>query len=166
MIDFGQDLEPILRDSVVEKMLHEPVGRSVFGAFLEEMMTKLLSGLVLAAALTGILPFAARAQQQPAPEQTCLQNNRIWSWNAVSDRLLIVTDRSYRRYIVRLGGGCINLSAYPLTALSFHTWTELGCLQRGDTVVYNAPALGRLNCFVNDVEPYSDQLLAEAENSK
>src|SRR5215469_9832987 len=108
--------------------------------------------VVTAAALAlAVTVLAARAQpaaQSPpnAPsENACLQNNRIWSWNAVNDRLLIVTDRAYHRYIVRLGGGCINLSVNPMMALRFRSWTSLGCLQRGDQVYYNAPALGRLN---------------------
>jgi hypothetical protein len=45
--------------------------------------------------------------------------------------------------------------------LRFHTWTNLGCLQRGDTVSYNAPGLGPLNCFVQEVEPYSPGIVAE-----
>jgi hypothetical protein len=126
-------------------------------------MRKLLSGLLIAAALAMVaMPHATHAQPSPpSPQDSCLQNNRIWSWNAVSDRLLIVTDRTYRRFIVRLGGGCIGLSAYPLTALRFNTWTNLGCLGRGDNVFYNAPGLGRLNCFIQDVQTYSDALLAQ-----
>ena len=128
-------------------------------------MRKLLPGIFAAATLALIaMPHAGQAQ--PASQDTCLQNNRVWSWNAVNDRLLIVTDRSYHRFIVRLGGGCIGLSSYPLTALRFRTWTELGCLGRGDNVIYNAPALGRLNCFVNEVQPYSPALLAEDEVTK
>jgi hypothetical protein len=128
-------------------------------------MRKLLPGLIVAAALAMIaMPHGAKAQ--PSPQDTCLQNNRIWSWNAVNDRLLIVTDRTYHRYIVRLGGGCIGLSNYPLTALRFNTWTNLGCLRRGDNVSFRAPALGRLNCFVNQVQPYSPAILAEDEGAR
>src|SRR5579875_2041918 len=105
------------------------------------------------AAAAFLATHTAMAQPSPAPAQppqqdTCLQNNRIWQWNAVNDRLLIVTDRTYHRFIVRLGGGCIGLSTYALTALRFYSWTSLGCLSRGDQVIYNAPALGRLNCFI------------------
>ncbi len=131
-------------------------------------MKKILPALLAASAIAFVLaPHMASAQPAaPAPEKVCLQNNRIWSWNAVNDRLLIVTDRSYGRYIVRLSGGCIGLSNYPLTALRFNTWTNLGCLQRGDTIAYRAPGLGRLTCFVNNVQPYSPELLAEAEQHK
>lgn len=123
------------------------------------------AGLVVMAFVAAHQP--AMAQQpnsppQPQP-QTCLQNNRIWEWNAVNDRLLIVTDREYHRYIVRLNGGCIGLSSYALNALRFKSWTSLGCVQHGDQVIYNAPGLGRLNCFIDQVEPYSDALLAQAK---
>jgi hypothetical protein len=133
---------------------------------VEEQMKQTLLALSAAAAMAAVvLPDSAHAQPAPA-QQVCLQNNRIWGWNAVTDRLLIVTDRQYHRYIVRLSGGCIGLSAYPLTALRFRTWTDLGCLQRGDTVAFRAPALGPLNCFVNEVQPYTPELLAEDEHSK
>lgn len=125
-----------------------------------------LSAAALATAVMSYPAFAQPAAPQQQPQQTCLQNNRIWSWNAVNDRLLIVTDRQYHRYIVRLSGGCIGLSAYPLTALRFNTFTNLGCLQRGDTVAYRAPGLGPLNCFVNDVQPYSPEVLAQEQQRK
>jgi hypothetical protein len=129
-------------------------------------MKKTLLALFATAALAAVVsPHPASAQPAPA-QQVCLQNNRIWGWNAINDRLLIVTDRQYHRYIVRLSGGCIGLSAYPLSAVRFRTWTELGCLQRGDTVAFHAPALGPLNCFVNEVQPYTPELLAQEEQSK
>lgn len=127
-------------------------------------MKKALSGFTVAALLSLMaLPHPASAQPAPAPspQDTCLQNNRIWGWNAVNDRMLIVTDRSYRRFVVRLGGGCIGLGSYPLMGLAFHTWTDLGCLQRGDTVSYRAPGLGPLNCFVQEVQPYSPGIVAQ-----
>src|SRR5437764_8880192 len=120
-------------------------------------MKKALFGLAAAALLTLVaLPDPASAQPAPppSPQDTCLQNNRIWGWDAVNDRMLIVTDRSYRRFVVRLGGGCVGLGSYALTGLRFHSWMDLGCLKRGDQVSYNAPALGRLNCFIRDVETY------------
>ena len=128
------------------------------------------AGTLIAVSVAFMATHAAMAQPaatavQPAQQDSCLQNNRIWQWNAVNDRLLIVTDRTYHRYIVRLGGGCIGLSSYALTALRFQTWTSLGCLSRGDQVFYNAPALGRLNCFIDEVQPYSDALLAQAKGA-
>ena len=130
-------------------------------------MKKLFAALALAMVAPA---FPAVAQQPAAPPQSepqsaCLQNNRIWEWNAVNDRLLIVTDRLYHRYIVRLNGGCIGLSAYALAALRFRSWESLGCLRHGDQVIYRAPGLGRLNCFIDEVQPYSDALLAQVKDA-
>ncbi|HEX5280735.1 MAG TPA: DUF6491 family protein [Micropepsaceae bacterium] len=118
-----------------------------------------------ASALFGWLAMPHEAAAQPR-QNICLQNNHIWGWNAVNDRMLIVTDRNYRRYVVRLGGGCIGLSSYPLVGLRFHTWTDLGCLQRGDMVSYHAPDLGALNCFVQEVQPYSPAIPAQAQGDR
>ena len=86
-----------------------------------------------------------------AEEKACLQNNRIWGWNAVNDRTLIVTDRTYNKYTVNLSGGCINLSQYTGVNLLFRTKTSLGCVTPGDQVAFNSPGLGRQSCFVNSV---------------
>lgn len=135
-----------------------------------ELQAMKYAGIAIAVSAAFMVADCAMPQRPPSVAQslqqdTCLQNNRIWQWNAVNDRLLIVTDVTYHRFIVRLNGGCIGLSVYPLTALQFYTWTNLGCLSRGDQVIYNAPDLGRLNCFIDEVQPYSDALLADARDA-
>jgi hypothetical protein len=82
-----------------------------------------------------------------------LQNNRIWGWQAVNDRTLIVTDRSYQRYTVSLRGGCVGLDKYAGVALVVITKTSLGCLSPGDMIAFNSPGLGPLSCSVADVRP-------------
>ena len=86
-----------------------------------------------------------------AEDKACLQNNRIWGWQAVNDRTLILTDRSYQRYTVNLSGGCINLDRYAGAKLVVRTKTNLGCLSQGDTIDFNSPGIGRLSCFVQGV---------------
>jgi hypothetical protein len=87
-----------------------------------------------------------------ASGDVCLQNNRIWSWRMINQRTLLVTDVNYHPYIVRLTGGCVGLTN-AIQALAFRTWTNLGCLKRGDEVIFHEPTLGRMSCFVTDVEP-------------
>ena len=103
----------------------------------------MMAGLLIAATLTS--PVLAA-------EEACLQSNRIWGWQAVNDRTLIVTDRNYNRYTVRLSGGCINLSQYTSAPLAFRTRTSLGCVAQGDRIAFNSPGLGPMTCFVNSVE--------------
>ena len=104
----------------------------------------------LVGALMGVLlatPVLAAA------DNACLQNNRIWGWQAVDDRTLIVTDRNYRRFSVHLTGGCIGLDKYAAASLVVRTATSLSCLMQGDRIAFNSPGLGPLTCVVTDVKP-------------
>ena len=104
---------------------------------------------VLTVSSAGLLPDPAAAQER----QACLQNNRIWGWRVVNERTLIVNDRNYHPFLVHLSGGCIGLND-AILAIRLNTFTNLGCLGRGDRVSFRAPALGRMTCFVQTVEPY------------
>jgi hypothetical protein len=87
-----------------------------------------------------------------ASENACLQNNRIWGWQAVDDRTLIVTDRNYKRFSVHLTGGCVGLDKYAAASLVVRTSTSLSCLTTGDRIAFNSPGLGPLTCVVTDVQ--------------
>jgi len=103
-------------------------------------------------ALTGLLMGAAVATPVLAADEACLQNNRIWGWQALNERTLVVTDREYKRYTVHLTGGCIGLDRYAGAGLEFRQKLNLGCLSQGDTVAFNSPGIGRQSCFVTSVE--------------
>ena len=88
-----------------------------------------------------------------AEEKACVQNNRVWGWDAKDDRTLIITDRDYKKYTVSLRGGCIGLGRnYAGASIALVTRTSLGCLEGGDRVTFMSPGLGRLTCFVEDVK--------------
>jgi hypothetical protein len=121
----------------------------------------MLRKLSLAAAAFVTLAVGSAAPTVPATAQgafapdryTCLRNNRIWSWNVVDPRTMVVTDRGRNRYMVHLSGGCFGLDNSSMR-IGFRTATNLGCLQRGDRVSYRDFALNRIeSCFVNAVEP-------------
>ena len=119
-------------------------------------MKRTVLGLSAGALLAAFIGPSAVAQNAPGPvigPKACLQNNRIWSWNVINERSLIVTDLYNRPFRVQLGGGCVGLTNAILT-LRFNTWTNLGCLERGDRVTFRAPGLGRMTCFVRGVEFY------------
>ena len=86
-----------------------------------------------------------------AEEKACLQNNRIWGWQAVNERTLILTDRSYERYTVSLRGGCVGLDNYAGVKLVVRTKTSSGCLSPGDSIAFDSPGLGPLSCSVSGV---------------
>lgn len=101
--------------------------------------------------VAGLLLAATLAQPVMAAETACLQGNRVWGWQALDDRTLVVTDRNYKRYTVRLTGGCIGLSRYAAAPIEVSTRTNLGCMGQGDKVAFRAPGLGPLTCIVTDV---------------
>ena len=86
-----------------------------------------------------------------AEEKACLENNSIWGWQAVNERTLIVTDRTYQRYTVNLSGGCTGLDHYAGAKLVIRTKSSLGCLAEGDTIKFDTPGIGPLTCFVKIV---------------
>ena len=108
------------------------------------MFKHLVIGILLGVSLAS--PVLAAEE-----EKACLQNNRIWGWQAPNDRTLIVTDRQYNKYTVTLSGGCLNLSKNTDMTLLFRTKTDLGCVSAGDRVAFNSPGIGPLSCFVNSV---------------
>lgn len=119
-------------------------------------MKRTVLGLSLAALTAAFIGPSAVAENAPGAEKgpgACLQNNRIWSWNVINERTLIVTDLYSRPFRVQLGGGCVGLTNATFS-LRFNTWTNLGCLERGDGVSFRAPVLGRMTCFVTGVQPY------------
>jgi len=103
-------------------------------------------------ALAGLLIGAALATPVLAAEEACLQNNRIWGWQALDQRTLVVTDRDYKRYTVHLTGGCIGLDRYAGASIVFRQKLNLGCLSQGDMVAFNSPGLGCMSCSVTNVE--------------
>jgi hypothetical protein len=109
---------------------------------MQKMKMVLVSALIGASLVNPVLA---------AKDKACLQNNRIWSWQAVNDRTLILTDRSYERYTVSLRGGCIGLDKYAGVKLVVRTKTSLGCLFQGDTIAFDSPGFGPLSCFVSGV---------------
>jgi len=115
---------------------------------------------VLAVAATAVLAALTVASAMPAApafaeqSEACLQNNHIWGWRVINERLLIVNDINYRPFLVHLTGGCIGLTN-AVWAIRIRTWTRLGCLGQGDRVSFQAPALGLMSCVVTTVEPYS-----------
>jgi len=104
---------------------------------------KLVSALLIGVNLAGPV-FAAE-------DNACLQSNRIWGWQAVNDRTLILTDRSYQRYTVDLTGGCIGLDRYAAAKLAIRTKTSLGCVSQDDKIDFNSPGIGPMSCFVQTV---------------
>jgi Family of unknown function (DUF6491) len=102
---------------------------------------------------------AALSQQTDGPppakdERVCLQANRMQNYDVLDDRTLVITDRFFKRYTVRMASGCVGLTR-AATNVVLQARTELGCFgDSGDRVLFNSPGLGPVSCFVTGVENY------------
>jgi hypothetical protein len=107
-----------------------------------------ISPVLPAAILIGLIAVPVSAAEGDA----CLQNNRIWSWQMINERTLVVTDVTHKPFTVRTTGPCTGLTN-ALNDVAFKSTLSLGCLQPGDQILYRAPGLGRLSCFIDAVTP-------------
>ena len=91
----------------------------------------------------------------PAQAQTrCLQIGRIWSFNPVDNRTLIVTDDQRRKFRVDLMGTCPRLHLkLSLGIKSASGMTGLSCVRSGDIVMSRAPGGTQFRCPVRTVTP-------------
>jgi len=116
----------------------------------------IVSFVSLGAAAALFTAGAIAAEDAPtlrAGDDACLQNNRLWSWNVVDRRTLSITDRTYKRFIVRVAGGCVGLSTSAVTNIEIRSFAgSLSCVRRGDFVRFVDPTLGRLSCVIVSVE--------------
>lgn len=123
-------------------------------------MSKKYAAFVGAALISTTLGASFAVSQQtntpsaPAAEKVCLQSNRMMNYDVLDDRTLVITDRFFKRYTVRMASGCVGLTPAAMNVI-LRTRTSLGCFgQDGDSVAFNSPGLGRLSCFVTSVENY------------
>jgi hypothetical protein len=84
-------------------------------------------------------------------DDACLQNNRLWSWQVVNPRTLSITDRTQKRFTVRVASGCVGLTNL-IQAIEIRGLSELSCVRRGDFVRFVEPSLGRMSCTITSVE--------------
>ena len=116
----------------------------------------LIGAALVSTSLGASVALSQQAEAPPAPpsEKVCLQSNRMQNYDVVDDHTLVITDRFFKRYTVRMASGCVGLTPAAMNVV-LQTRTSLGCFgEEGDRVAFNSPGLGRLSCFVTGVENY------------
>ncbi len=116
----------------------------------------LIGAALISTSLGASVALSQQADAPPAPpsEKVCLQSNRMQNYNVLDDRTIVITDRFFKRYTVRMASGCVGLTPAAMNVV-LRTRTSLGCFgENGDSVAFNSPGLGRLSCLVNTVENY------------
>jgi hypothetical protein len=88
----------------------------------------------------------------PPSEPACLRQVNMWDFKTVpGNRSLIVIDRARRRYRVNFIGQCYNLQFDLGLRFKTNGTSNLSCVSKGDSVLYNDPA-GPGICIVRDVQ--------------
>ena len=115
-------------------------------------------------AATALALCAAFTAMPALAKDACLQNNRIESTKVLDNETILATDKGKNEYTIHMNGKCIGLDKFA-QLLSFRPKTELGCLERGDSISYSLPgdpsqgarsitvhgAQTQLPCYVDNV---------------
>jgi hypothetical protein len=115
---------------------------------------------IYAAALLAMgVGFATPVLAQGTSSQVCLQPIRFYSWKALDNRTVIVTDRLHHDFKLSLAPGCYNIDySLGLGVKSFST-SRLSCVARGDQVIVPRDAgMPRQTCFIQKVEAYTPDM--------
>ena len=111
--------------------------------------------LFFSAALAALIPTSAVA------ERPCLQFGWIYSWKAITDKILMVEDYEHRKYRLSLIGTCYDLGYYQKLGFKSRGALSISCIQPGDEVIqrdYGFAPGGR--CAVTHIDYYTPEMEA------
>ena len=74
----------------------------------------------------------------------------------VNARTLSITDRTQKKFTVRIAGGCVGLNN-SIQTIEIRGLSDLSCVRRGDFVRFVEPNLGRMSCAITSVERIPDK---------
>jgi hypothetical protein len=112
---------------------------------------------VAAIALLGAAPAYAKPP--------CLRNIDIYSFNAPSDRTLIVETTRHAKYKLTLMGTCWNLDFKERLAFRTIGGSQLSCLSRGDQVISRDLGM-RQTCSITNIQEYTPAMQAADKAAK
>jgi hypothetical protein len=117
-------------------------------------------------ALAGALAVSPTlAVGQPPPAQGCLRNIDIWSFNALSDKTLIVENTRHQKYKLTLIGTCNGMQFKEKLAFKSIGGMQLSCLSRGDEVITHDIGMRNV-CSITNIEPYTPAMDAADKAAK
>ena len=122
------------------------------------MKHQILAAATLAIGLVSA-PLAWAATPGMSKDASCLEPIRLYSWNVVNDRTVIVTDSARRNYKVSLMPGCFDLKfAFRLGFKAFSP-SRLSCMARGDYVLApGAAGMPRQQCPIDSIVAYTPEM--------
>ena len=101
-----------------------------------------VSLIAAAATLLSVPAFAAGA---------CLRQDQIYSWHAVTDRVLMVEDDFHKRFKVSLLSPCQELQFNLKLGVKTFSGSALACISKGDEILSGTP-IGPQHCVIKAVD--------------
>ena len=111
-------------------------------------MRKALIAAVWLAALFGA-PAAANA--------SCLRLERIYNWDVLDNKTLIVEDDIHQKFKLTLMGYCPNLPFKERLGFTAFGGTGLSCISKGDDVI-SRDLEAHYRCPITEIVPYTAEM--------
>jgi hypothetical protein len=107
---------------------------------------------------TGVVALAAAlVATQALAQRPCLQENRIYNWNAPNDTTLIVEDDLHKKFKITLLSKCLSLTFKQRLGFKVFGGTGLSCVSPGDTVITGSE-IGPQHCAIRTIEAYTPEM--------
>ena len=117
-----------------------------------------LTKTVAAAAFLAV-GVAATAPAYAASDPNCVAPINFWSWKALDNKTVVITDRSRHDYKLSLAPGCFDIDFNLNIGVKSFSTSRLQCISRGDQLVVPAGGgMPRQYCMIQKVEAYTPEM--------
>jgi hypothetical protein len=115
-----------------------------------QIAMKTIFALTLAAAAAfGSVPASA--------DTACLQQAQIYSWKALSNRVLVVEDNFHKKFKLTLMAPCERLLFHERLGFKTFSNSALACVSKGDQVI-SGTSIGPQHCPISTIELYTPEM--------
>ena len=114
---------------------------------------------IIAAAAFLAAGLAAMPAQAATGDANCIAPINFWSWKAVDNRTVILTDRSRHDYKISLAPGCFDIAFNLNIGVKSFSTSRLQCISRGDQLI--VPAGGgspTQYCMIQSIDAYTPEM--------
>ena len=90
----------------------------------------------------------------PSHANSCLELARVWNWDVVDKKTLIVEDDIHQKFKLTLMGYCPNLPFKERLGFKVIGGTGLSCISKGDEIISRDIGMS-YRCPIVDIVPYT-----------
>ena len=87
-------------------------------------------------------------------DSSCLELVRVWNWNVLDNKTLVVEDEIHQKFKLTLMGYCPNLTFKERLGFRVIGGSGLSCISRGDEVISRDIGMN-YHCPITQITPYT-----------